>query len=212
LRAVRLMPRSRSLTDRGLSPACSASSSCVSRASVRSCLSKSANLSPGSTSAEPTPARPLAPRQSSPEDDGHHDARYPAGKQAWPPAQTEHASKPSGIPGIRDDTTHPAQPSTPTGTAGRPMPHFAADTQTRIWPRGSSSELADLRLVTDARSTAERGAESAVWSFCAACRGMPSVRRRHSVTCTGGLRWVSVEPLGPGLAQPPASARPGGAR
>ena len=47
LRAVRLMPRSRSLTDRGLRPAASASSSCVSLASARSCRSNPANPSAG---------------------------------------------------------------------------------------------------------------------------------------------------------------------
>ena len=41
------MPRSRSLTDRGLMPAASASSSCVSLASVRSCRSNPANSSTG---------------------------------------------------------------------------------------------------------------------------------------------------------------------
>jgi hypothetical protein len=39
LRAVRLIPRSKSLTDRGLRPAASASSSCVSPASARNCRS-----------------------------------------------------------------------------------------------------------------------------------------------------------------------------
>ena len=47
LRAVRLMPRSKSLTDRGLRPAASASSSCVSRAWARSCRSNPANPSAG---------------------------------------------------------------------------------------------------------------------------------------------------------------------
>src|SRR5712672_4568793 len=40
---------------------------------------------------------------------------------------------------------------------------------------------------------------------------MPLVPCRHSVTWPGGLRWVFVEPLGPGLAQLPVSAWPGGA-
>ena len=47
LRAVRLTPRSRSLTDRGLRPAASASSSCVSLASARSCRSNPPNPSAG---------------------------------------------------------------------------------------------------------------------------------------------------------------------
>ena len=42
-RAVRLMPRSRSLTDRGLTPAALASSSCVRPAPARSCRSNPAN-------------------------------------------------------------------------------------------------------------------------------------------------------------------------
>lgn len=45
LRAVRLIPRSRSLTDRGLSLAASANSSWVSRASIRSCRSSPAKES-----------------------------------------------------------------------------------------------------------------------------------------------------------------------
>lgn len=47
LRAVRLMPRSRSLTDCGLSLAASASCSCVSPACVRSCLCKLAKEAGG---------------------------------------------------------------------------------------------------------------------------------------------------------------------
>ena len=42
------MPRSRSLTERGLMPAASASSSCVSRAAARSRRSRPAKLSSGS--------------------------------------------------------------------------------------------------------------------------------------------------------------------
>ena len=61
--------------------------------------------------------------------------------------------------------THPAQPSTPTGTQLGPCLHFAADIQARIWSRGSSPELADLRLVIAAHSTAERDAESAIRSL-----------------------------------------------
>ena len=52
--------------------------------------------------------------------------------------------------------------------------------------------------------------ESAVWSISrAARRAMPLVRCRHSVTWPDGLRWVSVEPLGPGLAQLPGSSLAG---
>ena len=56
LRAVRLMPRSRSLTERGLRLAASASSSWVSRASVRSCRSSSANRNPVSAVCPMAPA------------------------------------------------------------------------------------------------------------------------------------------------------------
>src|SRR5256886_4685690 len=38
---------------------------------------------------------------------------------------------------------------------------------------------------------------------------MPPVRRRHSVTWPDGLRWGSVEPLGPELAQRPGSSLAG---
>ena len=58
-RAVRLMPRSRSLTDRGLTPAALASSCCVSRASARSCRSNPANpevACSAMTAASPPPA------------------------------------------------------------------------------------------------------------------------------------------------------------
>ena len=60
--AVRLMPRSRSLTDRGDRPAASASSSWVSLASARSCRNSPANGSPASPTAQhPLPAlRPPA--------------------------------------------------------------------------------------------------------------------------------------------------------
>ena len=56
LRAVRLIPRSRSLTERGLSPAARASSSGVSRASARSCLSSPANVGAGSATGSIVPS------------------------------------------------------------------------------------------------------------------------------------------------------------
>src|SRR5215471_14237549 len=63
--AVRLIPRSRSLTDRGDRPAASASSSWVSLASARSCRSSPANETSGcSATAQPPrdpPPRLLAP-------------------------------------------------------------------------------------------------------------------------------------------------------
>ena len=60
-RAVRLTPRSRSLTDRGLSPAASASSSCVSRASPRSCRNSPAKFSAGCSVNAPSPLRQAPP-------------------------------------------------------------------------------------------------------------------------------------------------------
>ena len=65
-RAVRLMPRSRSLTDRGLTPAALASSACVSSASARSCRSNPANpvvACSAMTAASPPPALSPRPRQ-----------------------------------------------------------------------------------------------------------------------------------------------------
>ena len=58
--AVRWMPRSRSLTDRGLSPAVSASSSCVIWASARSRRSSPANESAGCSAMAPMPLDPPA--------------------------------------------------------------------------------------------------------------------------------------------------------
>jgi hypothetical protein len=57
--AVRLTPRSRSLTDRGRTPDASASSSWVSLASARSCRNNAANESPGCSSTAQT-SRPPA--------------------------------------------------------------------------------------------------------------------------------------------------------
>src|SRR5262249_25888239 len=76
------------------------------------------------------------------------------------PGSIEHASKPGWHSGDNVMT-----PLTPPSRAHRPVhsrPHFAADIQARIWPRGRSPELADLRLVIAAHSTAERGTESAI--------------------------------------------------
>jgi hypothetical protein len=55
---VRLIPRSRSLTDRGDKPAASASSSWVNLASARSCRNSPANESPGSATAQHLPPSP----------------------------------------------------------------------------------------------------------------------------------------------------------
>ncbi len=72
LRAVRLIPRSRSLTDRGLKPAASASSSCVSRASARNCRSTPPNPDAGCPaisgvpSAAPHPPAAIRYRPKSP--------------------------------------------------------------------------------------------------------------------------------------------------
>ena len=56
-RAVRWAPRSRSLTDRGLSPDASASSSCVSPASARNRCNKPTQISTDRSATTPTPRR-----------------------------------------------------------------------------------------------------------------------------------------------------------
>jgi len=64
LRGVRLTPRSRSLIDRGLRPAASASSSWVSRASVRCFRSRPAKVTGGSATASPLARRRSHPRRA----------------------------------------------------------------------------------------------------------------------------------------------------
>jgi hypothetical protein len=78
LRAVRLMPLSRSLTDRGERPAASASSSCVSLASARSCRSSPAKLSSccsDMASASFQPVRRSDRRRTEPISPQHYAAR-----------------------------------------------------------------------------------------------------------------------------------------
>jgi len=100
LRAVRLIPRSRSLTDRGLSPAASASSSWVSRASARSCRSNPANSSTGGCAIiraslhEPSP-RPPATRPGGTR--LHQQYIGPVGRATiMPPWQRRHPRDPVG--------------------------------------------------------------------------------------------------------------------
>lgn len=62
--ALRLIPRSKSLTVRGLTPAASASSSCDRPASTRSCRNSPANATTGGSTAT-TPSR-QNPRQLPP--------------------------------------------------------------------------------------------------------------------------------------------------
>ena len=81
LRAVRLMPRSRSLTDRGLRPAASASSSWVSLAWARSCRSNPANPSAGCSAMVGVPPQALIPPPGNPARSGtglHNDNPGPA--------------------------------------------------------------------------------------------------------------------------------------
>ena len=83
--AVRVIPRSRSLTDLGERPAASASSSCVSLASVRSFRSSPAKLSSGSVTGPASPHNPARRSQLTP--GGKRPAqtvRWP--QPAWPPA------------------------------------------------------------------------------------------------------------------------------
>jgi hypothetical protein len=82
LRAVRLTPLSRSLTDRGERLAASASSSCVSPASPRSCRSNPANVPAGSSATSPLiPSvprpRPLLQRTSAIAHKGRPPQRRP---------------------------------------------------------------------------------------------------------------------------------------
>ncbi len=81
LRAVRLMPRSRSLTDRGLTPAASASSSWVSLASDRSCRSNPANPSAGCSAMVGIPSagpHPAARQSGTAPKERHNDNPGPA--------------------------------------------------------------------------------------------------------------------------------------
>ena len=113
-RAVRWTPRSRSLTDRGLSPAASASSSCVSPASARNCCNKPANPCTGCSATAPPKIRPPWP--------GH-------GQEPRPQAYAG-PSEPSHAP------AQPRMPPKPTPRAGNPraqrpssrvVPHAAQD-------------------------------------------------------------------------------------
>ena len=69
-RAVRLMPRSRSLTDRGLTPAALASSCCVSPAPARNCRSNPANPEVASSTAAPSHHPQPRQRQKAPHGQG----------------------------------------------------------------------------------------------------------------------------------------------
>ena len=81
-RAVRFTPRSRSLTDRGDRVAASASSSCVSPASSRSCRSSPAKLSAGCSATGPSPL--TTPARRSPAQAGHGtDRTLPRSLLLW---------------------------------------------------------------------------------------------------------------------------------
>src|SRR5262249_39440657 len=86
---VRVTPRSRSLTERALRPAASASSSCVSLASVRSCRSSPAKLSSGSATDPPAFPRNLPAVATR-----HGCTNRTLAQPAWPPSATQIAGQP----------------------------------------------------------------------------------------------------------------------
>ncbi len=86
--AVRWIPRSRSLTDRGERPAASASSSWVSFASVRNCRSNPANPGPGCSATAPrlskTPPATTGPPRAGPAPKAYADPITAATRQHRP--------------------------------------------------------------------------------------------------------------------------------
>ena len=99
LRAVRLMPRSRSLTDRGLRPAAFASSSCVSRASARSCRSNPANPSAGCSAMVPvSPPQALIPPHRNPAGRGRTYAQHYPGPATCTISRYPYANGKCGCP------------------------------------------------------------------------------------------------------------------
>ena len=126
-RAVRLMPRSRSLTDRGLRPAALASSACVSWAPARSCRSNPANseVACSAMTAAPPPAAlspPAAPRTA---------RKGPVPRLSRPGART-------AIPGTRPAPLPGPAAAAPTGARDRPARPAAGAVQPacpRTWSR-----------------------------------------------------------------------------
>ena len=118
-RAVRLMPRSRSLTDRGLTPAALASSCCVSRASARSCRSNPANPTmacSAMTAASPPPA--LSPPAAT---STAREGPVPKIIQARRPRhQSRH--RPARSPGPQRPPGGPARRHWPPARSCRPAP------------------------------------------------------------------------------------------
>ena len=115
-RAVRLMPRSRSLTDRGLTPAALASSACVSWASARSCRSSPANpevaCSAMTAASPPTALSPPAAQRTA--------RQGPAPRLPRPGARTT-------IPGTRPARSPgPQPPPRPQPGVGTPRPATGA--------------------------------------------------------------------------------------
>jgi hypothetical protein len=118
--ALRWIPRSRSLTDRGLSPAASASSSCVIWASARSRRSSPANESAGCSAMAPMPLDPPAapPRRGT----RPFPKQYAPGHPCHP--QPALAARPAAGP-TAATTAVPLSAPTRVRAARRPSPRLA---------------------------------------------------------------------------------------
>jgi hypothetical protein len=125
-------------------------------------------------------------------------------------------------PGFTQRTSHPRRlgPAGPAGRASACARRLEAPYASHLpqpWiPRGSrtaspaSSPLPDSTYPADLHPAARSASiirsreESALWSVLRAdCCVMLLVCCQHSVTWPDSLRWISVEPLGPGLPQLP---------
>jgi len=93
-RAVRLMPRSGSLTARGLTPAALASSSCVNSASVRSCRSNPANPEVACSAMTAAPLPPPSARQRQKAQRGQGLYQYYPGQAPAPPCPAPASPRP----------------------------------------------------------------------------------------------------------------------
>jgi ferredoxin-NADP reductase len=129
---------------------------------------------------------------------GRMNARLIA-SATWPPALAPLAKYPAPP---RSSTRSPAC-SPPTATT-------RADSKPKPSPQpgpphpqcGKHSEPANVGCSPISGRKAARLTESAGSISRIACRGLAPARWWRSVIRSGGLRWVSVQPLGPELAQP----------
>jgi hypothetical protein len=221
LRAVRLIPRSRSLTERGLTLAASASSSCVSSALARSCRNSTAKLSPGCSATAPAP-----PRQPQPAGPSHHPLRCaddtaPRVRPPPPPTPSPaNRSSPAEPPLSRSRRPRREQPIASAGprraaAAARSQPragraHRRAQAlnparsrgpATRLDPLGTATQIRPLHLFPAAH--AHRGKRppqpapgtAGALSPAACPRPAPRIRIQRAVTAGsedwGRFLWVS---------------------